>query len=172
MLEFIKNRTTTFITGTILLIVLGTLLALQGCNLADTIKVDVPQYVKTAIADQPEDLERQYTYADADYVIERWQTFVHSNNERLLQSVEDAQERYELLRSLTDLGYGALQQEVSSLPGGALLVSALSLVTGIFMKRPGEDSRVAKEKRDSYNKGLEVGAGIATKPAEEPAAKA
>ena len=44
-----------------------------------------------------------------------------------------------------------------ALPGGAFLVGGLSLLTGLMLKRPGEDKRVFAEKKDSYNAGIEEG---------------
>lgn len=44
-----------------------------------------------------------------------------------------------------------------ALPGGAFLVGGLSLLTGLMLKRPGEDRRVFAEKKDSYNAGFEEG---------------
>ena len=49
---------------------------------------------------------------------------------------------------------------MGGIPGGTILLSGLSLLAGVFLKRPGEDARVAKAKEDSYNKGLEVGSTI------------
>ena len=41
--------------------------------------------------------------------------------------------------------------------GGAFLVGGPSLLTGLLLKRPGEDKRVFAEKKDSSNAGIEEG---------------
>jgi hypothetical protein len=56
-----------------------------------------------------------------------------------------------------DLGLAAANEGAGQIPGGAFLVGGLSLLTGLVLKRPGEDKRVGKEKEDSYNAGLEEG---------------
>jgi hypothetical protein len=85
---------------------------------------------------------------------------VQTNNKKLTRAIEDANERYAVLVQVTDIGIRTVDGELSGIPGGTILLSGLSLIAGLFLKRPGEDSRVAKEKRDSYNKGIEVGSTI------------
>mgnify|MGYP005826463881 FL=1 len=54
------------------------------------------------------------------------------------------------------MGISAIGDASSGFPGGAIMMSALSLLTGWFLKRPGEEKRVNVEKEDSYNAGLEM----------------
>ena len=61
------------------------------------------------------------------------------------------------LESLVNLGLDAANPAAPALPGGAFLVGGLSLLTGLLLKRPGEDKRVFAEEKDSYNAGIEEG---------------
>ena len=61
------------------------------------------------------------------------------------------------LESLVNLGLDAANTAAPALPGGAFLVGGLSLLTGLLLKRPGEDKRVFAEEKDSYNAGIEEG---------------
>ena len=60
-------------------------------------------------------------------------------------------------RALVNLGLDAANTAAPALPGGAFLVGGLSLLTGLLLKRPGEDKRVFAEEKDSYNAGIEEG---------------
>ena len=152
---FINDRPQFVALVVLLAICAGTLLALQGCNLASLVKVDVPPPVAAAV-----NATEETTLANADIVVADWEAFVNINTNKLNRSIEDAKERYAVLVQVTDIGLRTVEGEVSGIPGGTILLSGLSLIAGLFLKRPGEDSRVAKEKRDSYNKGIEVGAQI------------
>ena len=117
---------------------------------------DVPGDVQTAIS-----VEENPTLSDADYVWNRWQSWVQLNSEQLSRGIENSKERVSMIESVTAMGIGALGEVSNSFPGGALLFSGLSLATGLFIKRPKEDKIVAKEKEDSYNAGLEKGKELA-----------
>jgi hypothetical protein len=153
--NFIKDRPH-FIFIVVLLVTCGAVLAvLQGCNLASFVKVDVPPQVAVAVG-----ADEETTLDDVDMVWADWKIYVETNTNRFERSIEDAQERYAVISQITDIGIKAAEGEISGLPGGTILLSGLSLIAGLFLKRPGEDARVAKEKRDSYNKGIEIGATI------------
>lgn len=164
MVEAIKNylkSTNPMLVVIVILLAFIGMTALQGCNLASLVSVNVPPAVKTAV-DLPQ--EEPVTLDTVDVVYEDWVAYVNSNTRKFEASVEEANERYVVLKQLTDIGIGVASDQASGLPGGAILLSGLSLLGGLFLKRPGEDSRVAKEKRDSYNKGIEVGATLVKAP--------
>lgn len=147
------------IVTALVFIVIGfaSLMILNGCNLASLVQVKVPSEVREAVA-VPAD--EAVTLDTVDMVWEDWIAYVNTNTRKFESALSDANERYAVIRQLTDIGVNAASQEISGLPGGAVLMSMLSLVGGILLKRPGEDARVAKEKQESYNKGLEVGSSI------------
>lgn len=154
--SFFKSNPQALSAGILLVIVATMLLTLQGCNLASFVKVAVPQDVKLAVVDV-EYLDHPITLDEADEIWVDWNLYVTTNTNKLRAAIADAEDRYAVLKQFTDLGVGALGESAGGLPGGALLLSGLSLVTGLFLKRPGEDKRVAAEKEASYNKGFEVG---------------
>jgi hypothetical protein len=141
----------------ILVVAFGALTVLQGCNLASMVQVAVPPQVKEAVGIAPDE---KVTLDEADMVFSDWVAYVESNTRKFEGAIEDANERYAVIKQITDIGVGVATENVGGVPGGAVLLSVLSLIGGIFLKRPGEDARVAKEKRDSYNKGIEVGSSI------------
>ena len=145
-----------FYAGSSALLVLGLCLAVQGCDLQKMVHFDVPGDVQTAISVDPNP-----SLSDADYVWNRWQSWVQLNSEQLSRGIENSKERVSMIESVTAMGIGALGEVSNSFPGGALLFSGLSLATGLYLKRPKEDKVVAKEKESSYNAGIEKGKEIA-----------
>jgi len=141
----------------VLIVAFGAFTVLQGCNLASLVQVAVPPQVKEAVGISP---EKKVTLDEVDMVYTDWVAYVDSNTRKFESAIDDANERYAVIKQITDIGVGVATENVGGVPGGAVLLSVLSLIGGIFLKRPGEDARVAKEKRDSYNKGIEVGSSI------------
>ena len=165
MLEAIKNLKTSPagpVSVVILVAVFAVLAALQGCDLRGQLVVKAPKDVLEIV-----DLETM-TLADADAAYEDWANWVDTRTRQFQRAVDDAEDRYARVEALIDLGLTAAEQGGASIPGGAFLIGGLSLLTGLVLKRPGEDARVAKEKRDSYNKGLEIGAAITKAPDPAP----
>lgn len=131
-------------------------LTVQGCNLQSLIKFDVPTGVQGAI-----DANAVETLDNSDYVWQQWQNWVEANSTALAKNISDANARVALINDVTAMGIGALGEVSNSFPGGAVIFSGLSLLAGWFLKRPGEDKAVAKEKEDSYNAGLAKGKELA-----------
>ena len=127
------------------------LASLQGCDIRSQLVVKAPKDVLEVV-----DLETM-TLADADAAYEDWANWVDTRTRQFQRAVADAEDRYARIEALIDLGLTAAEQGGAQLPGGAFLVGGLSLLTGLVLKRPGEDKRVASEKRDSYNAGIEAG---------------
>lgn len=117
----------------------------SGCTASDFVKVKVPTEVqkatntpaKVSLTEAPEVLE--------DYV---------RGGERFKDNIERGYEILGFLTSLTDVG---IEFGKGAIPGGALGLSLLTGLGGLFLKGPG----TAKEKRDSYNKGIEEGKRLA-----------
>jgi hypothetical protein len=154
---YLKDSTNVLFVVLLLIVAFLGMMTLQGCNLASFITVSVPPAVKTAV-DIPQD--EKVSLDSVDMVWEDWIAYVNNNTRKFETAIDDANERYAVIKQMTDIGLETVGKEAAGLPGGAILLSGLSLLGGLFLKRPGEDARVAKEKRDSYNKGVEVGASI------------
>jgi len=157
IINFIKENKNGVLIGIVTSVMFLVLMTANGCNLQSFVKVDVPPEVKEVV-DIP--TGETITLDEAQAVWDDWQFYVESNSMRFQRAVKDAEDRYAVLVQITDLGIGAIGDASNGIPGGALLMSGLGLLTGLFLKRPGEDQRVAKEKEKSYNAGITIGAEL------------
>ena len=144
-------------------------LAAYGCQISDLIRVDVPNDVKTAVG-----IEGNVTLTQIPDVWDDWQDYVEKNTKRLEAESERSYELLGFINSATNIAIGAAEGAASSFPGGALLIGLLSGAAGLYMKKPGTDRVIAKEKEASYNAGLEKAKALAealpiAAPAEESA---
>jgi len=108
----------------------------SGCQLEDLVQFDTPRDVQSAI-----DVEETVPVSQADIVWEEWQAYVQRNTSRLQIEIEGGRERAAVLLSFVDMGIAAASGPISTLPGGAFMVGGLSLLTGLFIKRPGDKKR-------------------------------
>ena len=132
--------------------VFGVLGAMQGCDVRSSIIVKAPSDMLVSI-----DANEPLTLAEVDATWEDWTAWVQSRTRQFQRAVADAEDRAARIEALIDLGLMAANEGAAQIPGGAFLVGGLSLLTGIFVKRPGTDKMTAKEKEASYNAGLEEG---------------
>ena len=126
--------------------------ALQGCDVRSQLVVKAPSDMLATV-----DVDEPLTLDEAAVVWEDWTAWVQSRSKQYQRAVSDAEDRAARIEALLDLGLAAANEGAAQLPGGAFLVGGLSLLTGIFLKRPGTDKMTAKEKENSYNAGLEEG---------------
>lgn len=118
---------------------------LNGCTLTDYVKVSVPMSVQKATNSPP-----KISLTDAPEVMA---AYIRGGD----KFKENISHGYEWLGMLASFGTTGIEVGKSMIPGGAIGLSLLSLAGGIFIKGPG----TAKEKNDSYNKGLKEGQRIA-----------
>lgn len=131
----------------------GLSVAVSGCALDQVVKVNVPKDVQVATKS-----EEKVALADSELLWNDWANYVEKNTEALRSRINAANEQYTVIASLTSLGLETAGTAASTLPGGAFIIAGLTGLGGLFLKRPGTDKLIAKEKEASYNKGLEVGA--------------
>ena len=124
---------------------------LTGCDLRSAITVDTPPGVQKALGIE------DATLATAPQVVADWNAYIESNSQQLGSSISAAESRYVALRSVADIGLQAAASGSATLPGGALILSVLTGLGGLFLNKPGTADAVRKEKEDSYNAGLEQG---------------
>ena len=148
-----------FASGGAALLVIGFCLAVQGCDLQKMVKFDVPKGVQGIV-----ETESAESLSNSIYIWSQWTNWVETNTKQLSANIEDANDRVAMISNLTSLGIGALEEASGQFPGGALLFSGLSLLTGWFLKRPREEKRVNIEKEDSYNAGLAKAKEIIEEP--------
>jgi hypothetical protein len=128
---------------------------MQGCDIRSQIRVKAPSDMLATI-----DVEEPLTLDEVEATWEDWTAWVESRTRQFQRAVADAEDRYARIEAVIDLGLAAANEGAAQIPGGAFLVGGLSLLTGLFLKRPGTDKMTAKEKEDSYNAGLEEGKRI------------
>jgi hypothetical protein len=126
--------------------------ALAACQVEDWVKVKVPTGVQQAIETEP---SIPVSQTEAEW--NRWVAYVERESDRFANAIEQGKQTSEVIRTLTAVGIQIGQDAASTLPGGALLSSGLALLGGLFLRRPGDATREAKEKEASYNAGLERG---------------
>ena len=122
-----------------LLITMLVVAAAAGCQLEDLVRFKTPDGVQTAIA-----VDASVPVSKADQVWSDWERFVEVNTERLQTEITNGRERAAVLMSIVDTGIAAASGPISTLPGGAVAVGAMSLLTGLFLKRPGDRKREAE----------------------------
>lgn len=141
--------------------------ALNGCNLADMIKVQVPREIQRATGAAP-----VIPLSDAPATYERWEFITRQASEQFAENVAEAEQIFGFVSAL-----GADLLEVAtpwsaSIPAGGLLISALTFGLGLFTRRPGDgkkltqmqlafEQRLRDEKEASHEHGREVGKRIA-----------
>ena len=128
---------------------------MSGCSLDDVIKVNVPRGVQSATR-TPSSIK----LSEAEYTWEEWQNFVEINTAQFQSEIDDANQVWGVAASVVNIGADSASGPLSQLPGGAALVSGLSLATGLFLRRPGDAKREAKEKERSFNAGLAQGKAL------------
>jgi hypothetical protein len=170
MSDWLKDNRHAAFLAVLTVAVFAILAAMQGCDLRSKIVVKAPPDLLATV-----DVDEPLTLDEAGRVWEDWTAWVQSRSKQYQRAVGDAEDRAARIEALLDLGLAAANEGAGQIPGGAFLVGGLSLLTGIFLKRPSEDKRTAKEKEDSYNAGLEEGkrlimAAIKGEKPEEPKA--
>lgn len=136
-----RNHKRAAIFGSAALLAASAVAALQSCDLADLVQVDVPPGVRESL-DIP--AGERVTLADADYVWEDWSDYVERESIRFSREIKESRERFELLSSVANMGIGALEQQIGGVPFGPFLLAGLGGLGGLFLKRPGDRAREQK----------------------------
>jgi hypothetical protein len=150
--DYINNEKTPLAVCVGAFAVLMTASVVSGCQVEDFIKVKVPNGVQGAIETEP-----KITVAESDAAWDDWVAWVERNSRQFAESIDDGKQAADVIRSLTETGIAIGQDAAATLPGGALISTGLALVGGLFLRRPGDAKRTAKEKEASYNAGLDKG---------------
>jgi len=157
----LKNRATVLWGGSAMAAILMACLV-SGCQLQDIIKFNPPVAVQEAIG-----AADSVPLSEANYTWDEWERYVSVNSQRLSEEIGDAHLTFELVSSISNTGLELLGESAGAFPGGALLFGGLSLLAGLYTKKPGTDKHVSAEKQASFNKGLEEGKRIAIQLYEE-----
>lgn len=148
IIEYIKNnKTGVSVLVTAIILMLG-LVAASGCRVADIVKVNVPQQVCESTGVKP-----VITLSKATHVR---QQFIDDFTVALTEfdeNIEGASAFHDLATSLLNTGMVAGQGALAGVPGGAFLLSFLTGIGGLYLKKPGTDIEMAQAKQASFNSG-------------------
>ena len=145
LIEFLKSNKTGVSIVTAVMAAFLLMAGMNGCQLTDLVKVNVPMPVQKATNSPP-----KVTLTEAPEVMA---AYIRSGE----KFKENISRGYEWLGFLSALGTTGIEMGKSVIPGGAIGLSLLSLAGGIFIKGPG----TAKEKNRSFNKGMQEGQRLA-----------
>jgi len=148
---FTENKTGIMVGGITLALAIGLVFA-SGCSLGDLVHVKVPSGVQQSLA-----TPSQVTLNEAGYTWDAWVHYVEANTEQFQDNIDRSNYIWGMLSSAVNVGADSARGPLSALPGGAFLVSGLSLFTGLFLNKPGAAKKTAKEKEKSFNAGMEAG---------------
>ena len=143
---------TAFLVGGVTLVLSVAMVFASGCSLGDLVQVRVPSGVQQSLA-----APSQVTLNESTYTWDSWVHFVESNTEQFQDNIDRTNFVWGALSSAVNVGAESAQGPLSALPGGAALISGLSLLTGLFLNKPGAVKKEAKEKEKSFNAGMNAG---------------
>ena len=132
------------------------LFALAGCQVGDVVQANVPQAVRKVVPSEP-----RVSFNEAKVVYADWRASVERTAEQFQSELDRKAELVSLLSSLTNDALLVGVPVLESLPGGGLLATGLVGFGAWFLRSPGTDKRLAREKEASFNKGLEEGRTLA-----------
>jgi len=128
------------------------LFALSGCQIGDLVQANVPQSVRKVVPSEP-----RVSYNDAKIVYADWRASVERTAEQFQTELDRKAELVSLLSSMTNDALTTGIPVLESLPGGGLLATGLVGLGAWFLRSPGTEARLRKEKESSFNKGFEEG---------------
>ena len=107
------------------------MLAAQGCDLRQLVKVDAPPAVLESV-----DVEGPITLDEADIIYADWKAWVEKNTERFEAAVLDAEGRYQFVHQWISIGLDAAGTASQGIPYGGLLFGALTGAVGLMLPQP------------------------------------
>ena len=122
-----KQITITLVSATLAI----SMLAAQGCDLRQLVKVDVPQEILNATG-----TTHSVTLQNVDIVLYDWYNLVERTTTRLEASVDQAEQKYQLLHQIVSIGMEAGSSASQSVPWGGLIFGALTGAAALFVPPP------------------------------------
>ncbi len=157
MRDFLKQN-----PGGVMLIMAAVLIGIvavgvQGCDLKQMIKVNVPQGVQAAVNVPP-----KVSLAEAQNVYEDFRAWSGRQTASFSESIESGWRWFGFFQGAMRIGLAEAQAAgMGAFPLGGLLVSLLMGAGGLAITKPGTAAKIAEEKRASFNKGHEEGVAAA-----------
>jgi len=133
------------------------LFAMAGCQVGDVVQANVPQTVRKVVPSEP-----RVSFNEAKLVYADWRASVERTAEQFQTELDRKAELVSLLSSLTNDTMLSGVPVLETVPGGGLLTTGLVGLGAWFLRSPGTDKRLAREKEASFNKGLDEGRALAS----------
>lgn len=124
---------------------------ISGCNLQKMVAVQVPAGVRKSL-----EIDAGTNLHNAEYVYASWQSFVEVNTQELLANIDSANKTYSTLASFVNLGFDVASNHAGAIPGGGLVLAALTGLGGLFVNRPGTRKLVKQAKADAFRQGMNI----------------
>lgn len=125
------------------------MVVLTGCQLSDYVKVDVPLKVQ-----QFTGLPSSVPLTHAEEYYEDSATAMLTAMERFRENIDEANWLFTFLTTSIQTGITAAEPAATTLPGGALILTALAGLGGIFIRKPGDTKKINQASIDGYNEAL------------------
>lgn len=122
-----------------------------GCRLDEIIMVDVPDAVQESANVGP-----QVSLRDAPAVREKHVFEFTQSLERFDENYADSALLYEIAASAFNTGFQMAIPAIGNVPGGMILVSALTGLGGLLLKRPGEGKAIQDASDAAWDEAAEV----------------
>jgi hypothetical protein len=148
--------------GIVLLVVAAVSVAgmvlVQGCNMGDIVKVNVPREVQKGIR-----IPSKITLNEYAMTMEEWIEHCERGTERFAAAGDRAYGIFNFMQTITTtgLGMGTTALESSGVPGGTIISMILAGGAGLMLKQPGAGREMQEAKEKSFNSGLRKAASIA-----------
>lgn len=142
-----NNKAGVSIMVAVFAIIIGMGIA-SGCSIDSMIKVSVPPKVQEA-TNSP----ALVPLSRAPFVRKQYVNEVKLSLEEFDGNIREKSAFRDLAVSLMNTGAVAGRGALAGFPGGAMLMSVLAGVGGLYLKKPGTDTEINAAKQDSFNSG-------------------
>ena len=151
-MNWLSNNKGVILAGIATVALAAGFLFASGCSLGDIIQVKVPTGIQQSLA-----APSQVPLNESSYTWDSWVQFVEHNSQQLQDNIDRSNFVWGMLSSAVNVGAESAQGPLAALPGGTFMLSGLTLLTGLFLNKPGAAKATAKEKEKSFNAGLKAG---------------
>lgn len=112
-------------------VIIAGLLVAQGCDFREHIEVKAPRDVSLVLGYEP-----PLMLSDAEKAYAKWTDWATRTDADFVESIEEAQKRYEFIHQWTSVGLSIAGQASEGIPYGGLLFGALTGAVGLVLPQP------------------------------------
>lgn len=150
------------------IIFFGGTLILGGCSLDELVTVDVPATVVTELNSKGILTPRKISYKEGLRIYQEWEQYCREDaarkvryTEQFAAEIEESAELIGFLQNLTNQGVNMATPYVSALPFGALGLSVMTGLAGLFTRSPGTQKKIDSTWDEAFAAGLKAAKGTA-----------